>query len=139
MKLSELFGALEDSGDVLSYELWLAEPDRDGTDVDLASVGRVEIAYEAHEARLYPASTGTDVIEVEPEPYVGIVLSQLPQAAVGEGDLHLLVETPLIREDVADGAVRFSEILDVHIGTESREVWLLLRERSQFAPEWLPD
>lgn len=139
MKLSELFGALQAAGDVLAYELWLAEPDRDGTDVDLASVGRVEIAYEAHEARLYPASTGTDLIEVDPEPYVGIVLSKLPQAAVGEGDLHLLVETPLIREGVADSEIRFSEIMDVHIGTESREVWLLLRPRSQFAAEWLPD
>jgi len=64
MKLSELYAKLQTAGSIDSYVLYLAAPDTDGLDVDLAAVGRVEVHAETGEVRLYPASTSTDVDSV---------------------------------------------------------------------------
>src|SRR5580698_1276949 len=84
MKLSELFGKVQAAGDVLSYTAFLATPDSDGLDVDLASIGRVEIRTEDGEVRIYPASTQTDADSVEPEPFLGMLMDELP-ADVSDG------------------------------------------------------
>ena len=65
--------------DLDSFELYLAAPDEDGTDVDLTSVGHVEVDYEKAEARFYPASTATaETDSDDPEPFLGMVLEQFP-------------------------------------------------------------
>ena len=138
MRLSELFARLESARDVISFTAYLAAPDKDGTDVDLASVGRVEVDYENGVARLYPASTATDPDSVEPEPYLGMVLSQLPTDADGDNDLRLLVEVPLVRDDTDDDKARLVDLAGINIGRASEEVWLLVRPADEFASGLLP-
>ena len=139
MKLSELCAKVQSAGDIESYALYLAAPDADGLDVDLAAVGRVEVHADTGEARLYPASTSTDVDSVEPEPYLGMMMAELPFDASAENDLRLMVEIPLLRDDSGDDRVSFSEVCDLHVGPESEEVWLLVRPANDFAAGLLPD
>jgi len=138
MKLSELYAKLQTAGSIDSYVLYLAAPDTDGLDVDLAAVGRVEVHAETGEVRLYPASTSTDVDSVEPEPYLGMMLSELPFDASAENDFRLMAEIPLLRDDSGDDRVGFAAICDLHIGPESEEAWLLVRPASDFATGLLP-
>jgi hypothetical protein len=138
MKLSDLFTQLGAEQDVISFTAYLAAPDKDGTDVDLASVGRVEVDYESGVARIYPASTATDPDSVDPEPYLGMVLSQLPKEAVGESDLRLLVEIPLLRDEAGDDQPSLVDVAGIHIGREAEEVWFLVRPAKEFAAGLLP-
>src|ERR1700730_17074848 len=138
MKLSELYAMVQAAGDVHAYTVSLAAPDSDGVDVDLAAIGRVEIDPEVGEARLYPASTATDVDSIEPEPYLGMVLSQLPFDVTAENDLRLMVEIPLLRDESGHDRVSLVEINGLHIGPESEEVWLLVRPASEYASGLLP-
>jgi hypothetical protein len=138
MKLSDLFTQLEAERDVISFAAYVAAPDKDGTDVDLASVGRVEIDHENGVARIYPASTATDPDSVEPEPYLGMVLSQLPKQAVGDNDLRVLVEVPVLRDETGDDQPRLVDVAGIHIGREAQEVWFLVRPAAEFAAGVLP-
>jgi len=139
MRLSELYGAIGSNEELLSYTLWLAAPDRDGNDVDLASVGRVDVNYQAGQARLYPASTSTNTDSVDPEPFVDIVLSNLPRDVSGDNDLAIVVETPLLRDESENEQVRFTDLVGIHVGNQSQEVWFLLRPAAEFAAGLLPD
>jgi hypothetical protein len=138
MKLSELYSKIQEAGDVHAYAVSLAAPDSDGVDVDLAEVGRVEIHAEQGQARLYPASTATDVDSIEPEPYLGMVLSQLPSIVSAENDLRLMVEIPLLRNDSGNDRVSLVEVNGIHIGRDSEEVWFLVRPPSEYASGLLP-
>jgi hypothetical protein len=137
MKLSEMYRQIGAAGDVHAFTAFLAAPDRDGVDVDLAPVGRVEVDYEKGEARLYPASTATDVDSVEPEPYLGMILDQLP-LVTSETDLRLLVECPLMRNEAGGDAISFEDVVAVHVGKSAEEVWLLVRPAGDFAAGLLP-
>ena len=139
MRLSEFLAQIQAAGDVESYALWLAAPDKDGFDVDLAAVGRVDEQWEIGEVRLYPASTSTETDSVDPEPVLGVMLSQLPGQTSAEYDPRMLVEVPLLREDAASGSPSFTELQAVHIGTKAQEVWLLVRPAAEFADGLLPD
>lgn len=142
MRLSEFNAQIQAAGveTCEAYALWLAAPDRDGFDVDLAAVGRVDVQWEAGEIRLYPASTMTDTASVEPEPVLGMMLSQLPkQAVAGDDDLRIVVEIPLLRDELGTDAPSFAELQAVRIGNQSQEVWLLVRPASEFAEGLLPD
>jgi len=138
MRLSDLFAQLNAAGDVESFSVYLASPDEDGTDVDLASVGRVEIDQGEGVARLYPASTTKDTDSVDPEPYLGMVLEQFPLEASGEYDLRLLVEVPLLRDESGDDRTTLVEMAGVHIGKASEEVWFLVKPAAEFASGLLP-
>jgi hypothetical protein len=98
----------------------------------------VEVDPELGEARLYPASTATDVDSIEPEPFLGMMLSQLPFDASDDNDLRLMVEVPLLRDESGDDRVSLVEINGFHIGRESEEVWLLVRPASEYASGLLP-
>jgi hypothetical protein len=135
MMLSNLIAKLKSAGDVHSYAVYLAEPDRDGNDVDLATIGRVEVLADSKEVRFYPSSTETDVDSVDPEPYLGMILDQLPSD--GESDLRLIAEVPLLRGE-SDDTVSFKEVVDICIGRDAEEVWLLLRPVSAFADGLMP-
>ncbi|HWG78000.1 MAG TPA: hypothetical protein VN660_14580 [Steroidobacteraceae bacterium] len=142
MRLSEFHAQIRAAGveTCEAYALWLAAPDKDGFDVDLASVGRVDIQYEIGEIRLYPASTGTDTASVDPEPVLGMMLSQLPsQAGFGNDDPRILVEIPLLRDNPQADSPSLAELQAVHIGSQSQEVWLLVRPAAEFAEGLLPD
>ena len=138
MLLTEFNALIQESGDVASYAVWLAAPDKDGFDVDLSAVGRVEIQWEAAEVRLYPASTRTDTDSIDPEPVLGMILSQLPQEVSPAEDLRILVEIPLLRDGPGGEPPSFVDLRGVHIGSEAREVWLLARPASEFAEGLLP-
>jgi hypothetical protein len=138
MKLSELYAKIQAAGDVHAYSAYLATPDVDGVDVDLATVGRVELDPDLGEARLYPASTSTDVDDVDPEPYLGMVLAQLPLDLSGGDDFRLMVEMPLIRDEAGNDRTSFVEISDLYIGRESEEAWLLVRPVGDFGSGLLP-
>jgi hypothetical protein len=138
VRLSDLFAQLDSEGDVMSFTAYLAAADKDGKDVDLASVGRVEVDYEQGVARIYPASTATDPDSVEPEPYLGMVLSQLPMDAAGDNDLRLLVEVPVLRDDATDERPSLVDLAGIHIGHKSEEVWLLVQPPGDFAAGLLP-
>src|ERR1700761_6819386 len=137
MMLSKLSSKLQPPADLHAYSVYLAEPDRDGTDVDLATIGRVEIDEASAQARLYPSSTATDADSVDPEPYLGMVLEQLPMLDAFESDLRLVAEVPLLREE-SSVSVHFTEIVDVRIGHDTKEVWLLLRPPTDFDDGLLP-
>jgi hypothetical protein len=137
MMLSKLSAKLQPPADLHAYSVYLAEPDRDGTDVDLATIGRVEIDEASAQARLYPSSTSTDFDSVDPEPYLGMVLDQLPLLDAFESDLLLVAEVPLLRDDASE-TVHFTQIVDVRIGHDTKEVWLLLRPAADFADGLLP-
>jgi hypothetical protein len=139
MRLSEFNALIQAAGDVEPYALWLAAPDEDGLDVDLSAVGRVDIQWEAAEVRLYPASTKTDTNSVDPEPVLGVMLSQLPAEVSPDEDFRILVEVPLLRDDAGTDSPSFAELQGVHIGTESQEIWLLVRPAGEFADGLLPD
>jgi hypothetical protein len=139
MKLSELYAGIQAAGDVRSYAVWLAAPDKDGVDVDLAAVGRVDTESEPGKARLYPASTTTDTDSIEPEPILDIVLSRLPSEINEDNDLRLVVETPLLRDESGTDLVTFADIKELYVGQESGEVWFLVRPASEFAEGLLPD
>jgi hypothetical protein len=138
MKLSELYAKIQAAGDVHAYSAYLATPDVDGVDVDLATVGRVELQPDEGEARLYPASTSTEVDSVEPEPFLGMVLAELPLDLSNGNDLRLMVEMPLIRDLSGNDRTSFVEISDLYIGRESEEAWLLVRPISDFGAGLLP-
>ena len=138
MKLSELYAMIQPAGDIHAYTVSLAAPDSDGVDVDLAAIGRVEIDHEVGEVRLYPASTSTDVDSIEPEPFLGLVLSQLPSEVYAENDLRLMVEVPLLRNESGDDRISLVEVNGLHIGRESEEVWFLVRPASEYASGLLP-
>lgn len=138
MMLSNLAAKIQAAGDLHAYSVYLAEPDSDGNDVDLATVGRVEIDETAAVARFYPSSTSTDLEEVDPEPYLGMILDQLPLLDSFESDLRLVAEVPLLRGESADDNVHFADIIDICIGREAQEVWLLLRPAADFADGLLP-
>jgi hypothetical protein len=104
----------------------------------LASVGRVEVDYEQGVARIYPSSTATDSDSVDPEPYLGMVLSQLPMDTLGDNDLRLLVEVPLLRDETDDEQVSLVDLAGIHVGRASEEVWLLVRPAEEFATGLLP-
>ena len=106
--------------------------------MDLASVGRVEVDYEKGLARLYPVSTASDPDSVEAEPYLGMVLSQLPTDAVGDNDLRLVAEVPLVREETDGDQVSLVDIADICIGKAAEEVWFLVRPADEFADGLLP-
>jgi hypothetical protein len=138
MRLSDLRAQLKGAGDVGAFAVYLAAPDKDGIDVDLASVGRVEVDHEKAVARIYPASTTTDADSVDPEPFLDMVLNQFPRHATDMNDLRLLAEVPLLRDDGADERVTLVDIVGVHIGRTSEEVWFLVRPASEFAAGLLP-
>ena len=140
MRLSELYGQVQAAGDLGPYAVWLAAPDKDGVDVDLAAVGRVELQSEAGEVRLYPASSNTDTDSIDPEPVLAMVLEQLPfDVSTPESDLRIMVEVPLLRDESGTDSVSFTELCEIRIGPESLEVWLLVRPASEFAAGLLPD
>jgi hypothetical protein len=139
MKLSDFYVQLDPVGDVHAFTAYLAAPDKDGQDVDLVSVGRVEVDYEKKEVRLYPASTATNVDSIEPEPYLGMVLDQMPIDTMDGNDLNVLVEAPVLRSDTGTDTVSLVELSGVHVGRNSEEVWLLVRPPGEFAAGLLPD
>ena len=136
MMLSDLIAKIQAAGDVHSFAVYLAEPDRDGTDVDLATIGRVEVPTDSKEVRFYPSSTDTDVDSVDPEPYVGMIMDQLPQ--YGDSDLRLIAEVPLLRDESPDDTISFTAVVDICIGRNAEEIWLLLRPASAFADGLMP-
>jgi hypothetical protein len=138
MMLSKLAAILGSATDMHDYSVYLAEPDRDGADVDLATIGRVEVDEASAQARLYPSSTATQVDSVDPEPYLGMVLDQLPLLYSVESDLRLVAEAPLLRGESAGENVHFTDVIEVRFDHDADEVWLLLRPAADFADGLLP-
>jgi hypothetical protein len=117
------------------YEVQIAQVDPtpgDDIDVQLSEIGWVELDYEAGQARLYPRSAVTETTPDETIPTLEELRQLLPVDDTGDGNLLVLVELPLDRE--GPGLIRTSleEIQHVHVGSESREVWLLVGPKDSF-------
>jgi hypothetical protein len=62
----------------------------------------------------------------------------LKENAAFQPALKLIAELPLIREDSVTYETTFVPIVEMHIGTEAEEVWLLLASPSEFPANSLP-
>jgi hypothetical protein len=117
------------------YEVQIAQVDPtpgDDIDVQLSEVGWVELDYEAGQARLYPRSAVTETTPDKAIPTLEELQQLLPVDDTGDGNLLVLVELPLDRD--GPGLIRTSleAIQYVHIGSKSREVWLLVGPKDSF-------
>ena len=141
MLISELEKlVIEAPEEVRAYALYLACPDAvaaDDADEQTAIIGGVELSTDQTEARLYPpfASKSTD----ETQCYtLGDFLSTLKDNPAFQPDPKLVAELPLIREDSATYKTTFVPIVEMHVGTEAEEVWLLLASPAEFPANALP-
>jgi hypothetical protein len=126
--------------EVRNYALYLACPDTvaaDNADEQTAIIGDVVLSTEQSEARLYPpfAKKVTD----EAQCYtLADLLSALTNDADYQPDLRLVAELPLVREDSVTYETSLVPIVEMHIGPEAGEVWLLLAAPSDFPANSLP-
>ena len=136
MRLSEIHAELESiRSSSHEYEVQLAQVDPtpgDDIDVHLSEIGWVELDYEAGQARLYPRSAVTESTPDVAMPTVELLQQQLTYDETGDSNLLLLAELPLDREGRGWIRTSLEEVQHVHVGRESREVWLLVGPKADF-------
>ena len=66
------------------------------------------------------------------------LLSTLQDSASYQPNLQLLAEMPLIREDSESHITACVPVVQMHIGADAEEVWLLLAPPAEFPPNSLP-
>ena len=136
MRLSDFHAQIQSvRSNAHEYEVQIAQVDPtpgDDIDVQLSDIGWVELDYEAGQARLYPRSAVTESTPDESIPTMEELQQLLPIDDTGDSNLLILAELPLDRE--GPGLIRTSleEIQHVHVGSESREVWLLVGPKDAF-------
>lgn len=126
---------------VRNYALYLACPDKaaaDNADELTAIVGGVEICTEQGQARLYPpfsvkASEETQCLTLD------ALLFSLSDNDARLPDIKLMVELPLLREDSVSYQTTLVPVVQMHIGKQAQEVWLLLAAIAEFPANALPD
>jgi hypothetical protein len=126
--------------EVEDYELYLAAPDTvvaDNADEQTATIGGVELCVEQSEARLYPPFAAKDVDGGECVTLADL-LTALRDDPAYQPELKLVAELPLIRDDDATYETTLVPVVEMHIGTEAQEVWLLLAPPAEFPANSLP-
>lgn len=125
--------------DPAEYQLYLAEPDTiDGPDVDVELVPVVSVDWDAGKKtlRLFPEEDDSDGDSL---PTAADVLAEIPTDVESTPDATLLVEVPIVRPQTKDCRIGFGDVHDVVVGQKSFEVWLLVKPRSEYRAEDLPD
>jgi len=121
------------------YQLYLAEPDTadgPGVDVELVPVVRVEWDAAGKAVRLYPEEDDSDGDSLTT---ADDVLGEIPTEVASTPDATLVVEVPVVRPDPKSVQVSFGPVHDIVVGHRSFEIWLLVRPRSEYRDEDLPE
>ena len=125
--------------DPAEYQLYLAEPDTiDGPDVDveLVPVIRVDWDPQGKAVRLFPEEEDSDADSL---PSAADVTGEIPTEVETVPETILQVEVPVVRTTGKSYSVSFGDVYDIVVGKESLEVWLLVRPRSEYRDEDLPE
>jgi len=142
MRVSELYERVWNiRSQVNGFSVLLAAPDLtpgDDVDVLLSGIGWVEVADDAGEVRLYPASAVTEETSDQRVECVEHLLQQLPFDVSVTGDFRIVVELPLQRD--GSGLIRkaLTDVCEMHVGAEAQEVWLLVGPAQNFPTDQLP-
>lgn len=125
--------------DPAEYQLYLAEPDTiDGPGVDVELVPVTKVSWEAQEEtlRLIPEEEDSDGDSL---PTAADVIAEFPVEVESTPDARLLVEVPIVRPETKNYRASFSDVQDIVVGQKSLEIWLLVRPRSEYRDEDLPE
>lgn len=125
--------------DSAEYQLYLAEPDTiDGPAVDVELVPVIKVSWDAQEKtlRLFPEEDASDEDAL---PTAADVIAEIPMEVEGAPDATLLVEVALVRPETKNYRVYFSDVRDIVVGQKSFEIWLLVRPRSEYRDQVLPE
>jgi|SRR6185437_7396797 len=125
--------------DPAEYQLYLAEPDTiDGPAVDVELVPVIKVSWDAQERtlRLFPEEDASDEDTL---PTAADVIAEIPMEVESAPDATLLVEVPLVRPEAKNYRVSFSDVRDIVVGQKSFEIWLLVRPRSEYRDQDLPE
>ena len=125
--------------DPADYQLYLAEPDTvDGPAVDVELVPVIKVTWDAPEEtlRLYPGENDSDEDSLTT---AADVIAEIPKEVADTPDATLLVELPVVRSETTNLRVSFGDVHDIVVGQKSFEIWLLVRPRSEYRDEDLPE
>jgi len=125
--------------DPADYQLYLAEPDTaDGPDVDVELVPVVKVSWDeqGRTVRLFPEEDDSDGDSLAT---AADVLAEIPTEVENTPDATLSVEVPIVRPQTSSYRVGFSEVRDIVVGQKSFEIWLLVKARSEYRDEDLPE
>ena len=125
--------------DPADYQLYLAEPDAiDGPDVDVELVPVIRVDWDAEEKtlRLFPEEDDSDGDSL---PTAADVIAEIPAEVERTADATLRVEVPVVRPGTGTYQVSFGDLHDIVVGQKSFEIWLLVRPRSEYRDEDLPE
>jgi hypothetical protein len=121
------------------YQLYLAEPDTsDGPDVDVELVPVVKVNWDAQEKtlRLFPEEDDSDEDSLTT---AADVIAEIPAVVESTPGATLSVEVPIVRPETKDYRIGFGDVHDIVVGQKSFEIWLLVRPRSEYRDEDLPE
>jgi hypothetical protein len=125
--------------DPAEYQLYLAEPDTaDGPDVDVELVPVVKVSWDAQEKtlRLFPEEDDSDGDSLTT---AADVIAEIPREVESTPGATLVVEVPIVRPETNNSPVGFGEVHDIVVGQKSFEIWLLVKPRSEYRDEDLPE
>jgi hypothetical protein len=127
------------ANDAGEYQLYLAEPDTaDGPDVDVELVPVIRVSWDAQEKtlRLFPGEDDSDEATLTT---AADVTAEIPVEVDSTPDATLLVEVPIVRPETQNVRLSFGDVHDIVVGQTSFEIWLLVRPRSEYREEDLPE
>jgi hypothetical protein len=125
--------------DPAEYQLYLAEPDTSaGPDVDVELVPVVKVNWDAQEKtlQLFPEEDDSDEDGLTT---AADVIAEIPGVVESAPDATLLVEVPIVRPEAQDYEIGFGDVHDIVVGQKSFEIWLLVKPRSEYRDEDLPE
>ena len=136
MRLSDFHAQIQSvQSEAHEFEVQIAQVDStpgDDIDVHLSEIGWVALDHEAGQARLYPRSAVTASTPDEPIPTLEELRWRLPYDETGDSNPLILAELPLDRDGPGWIRTTLELIQHVHVGRESREVWLLVGPKDAF-------
>jgi hypothetical protein len=125
--------------DPADYQLYLAEPDTsDGPDVDVELVPVVKVSWDAQESalQLFPEEDDSDEDSL---PTAADVIAEIPREVEAAPDATLVAQVPVVRPETRNYRVGFGDVHDIVVGQKSFEIWLLVKPRSEYRDEDLPE
>jgi hypothetical protein len=125
--------------DPADYQLYLAEPDTaDGptVDVELVPVDKISWDPSAQTLQLFPGESDSD----EDSLFTAAkVVEEIPAEVDDSPDATLVVKLPIVRPETEKFDLSFGDVHEIVVGEKSAEIWLLVRPRSEYQDEDLPE
>ena len=109
----------------------------DGVDVIISPLREVELDPAAGEMRLYSAAQSSDT-EHPPAAIFEFFRGTWPMAGVFDVDFVVKVQLPIAPEDPQGQHPELRPLAGVWLGREEEEIWLLVRDVSQYPEDLLP-